>query len=47
MYFDYFKCIERFIVILFDKLSLLDFIIKIGMEFFCKNNRDIDKFLLV
>ena len=42
---DHFKRIERFTVILLDKLSPLDSINKTRMELFCnyKNNRDMDK----
>lgn len=40
---DHFKRIERFTVILFDKLSPLDSINNTRMELFCKNNRDMDK----
>ena len=40
---DHFKRIERFTVILFDKLSPLDSINKTRMELFCKNSRDMDK----
>ena len=43
VYSDHFKRIERFTVILFDKLSPLDSIKKTGMELFYKNNRDMDK----
>ena len=39
---DHFKRIERFTVILFDKLSPLDSINKTRMELFYKNNRDMD-----
>ena len=39
---DHFQRIERFIVILFDKLSPLNSINKTRMELFCKNNRDMD-----
>ena len=40
---DHFKRIERFTVILFDKLSPLDSINITRMELFCKNNTDMDK----
>ena len=40
---DHFQRIERFIVILFDKLSPLNSINKTRMELFCKNNRDMDR----
>lgn len=40
---DHFKCLERFTVILYDKLSPLDAINKARMEIFCKNNRAMDK----
>ena len=40
---DHFQRIERFIVILFDKLSPLNSINKTRMELFCRNNRDMDR----
>ena len=40
---DHFQRIERFIVILFDKLSPLNSINKTRMELFCKKNRDMDR----